>query len=831
MTKEEFKNILYDIKGKIIYNKVSKSYKYDGDILQGLELLIVDVSSSYDAYCERISILLPDLEEIKSESLMYLENLFSSKLDYIMKEVKPTQEQFPYNINYDFESVFEKLQHLMETSFSKNNVIRLSGDYELSKELSTAELKECLELSFNILYDAATTREAAVDTLDTRNLTATIMRQIALKVGNPVFFYNTIGLLVDKLDNLGEHQASRNMAEELVLSSYKDKLPDYGFYNYFKSYANQGNLISGLVYGNLFLTKLLSTKKISNYLYKHIIWQTIKLYRNSSIHSRAIEIFESVNWDYYDNDHEKRAITQTYFHSLLHLVNAKTPYLVSDFLNKEREEIIKGGEEEALPWLILLLNLERIFGKEKINEHGLDYYIIFFKQICPKEKYEKNEKIISGDIKSLKVYLKEELVRLETTKFKADFIYDNSNALLYASRLMSNPDVEGFLLAMIVKSDFSFVFKNKTTENVREVKQIEISEKEFEKIYGNAEEYISSTFLNENVELLWIAKAEKHYFQLNYYNDFVIKHLSHFNTTDLEKFYKYLGTLLLFQTTKQSKSGQIIGLVTEDYEAQSITVNNGIPFEMEFLNEVSPLFVVKDIDITNYPHNLLKNRNRDFIYLQRPICNMLSLEWLKENKSKNTIPASYTKSIFIPHEDGDLIINQLYNSISNYIFENNFKTSFSQNALEPLSSNINIVVSHGKEDISTFNTITSDSNTFIFNPDKILGEGQIAILLICHSGSMKSDLFSNSTATYLKQILKLGYQGIIAPFWGLDIDLLPHWLPAFFNSLNEGFPAYQACHYANMKLNEIFPSPSSWGCLHFYGNPYLKIQTISTNRK
>lgn len=141
---------------------------------------------------------------------------------------------------------------------------------------------------------------------------------------------------------------------------------------------------------------------------------------------------------------------------------------------------------------------------------------------------------------------------------------------------------------------------------------------------------------------------------------------------------------------------------------------------------------------------------------------------------------------------------------------------------KPLSSEINIISAHGAKDIASFNSLSLNEDKAVKKLDRIIGNGKILILFVCHSGAMEKSLFRQKILSLVNKFLNEGYQSVIAPFWSLHIDIPPVWLPSFLFSLQEGKNTSEAVFVANGKVFDQNKNPGAWACLHLYGNPRLR---------
>ena len=218
------------------------------------------------------------------------------------------------------------------------------------------------------------------------------------------------------------------------------------------------------------------------------------------------------------------------------------------------------------------------------------------------------------------------------------------------------------------------------------------------------------------------------------------------------------------------------------------------------------------------------DENGDFIAKQIPVVNVLSTEWLLQTKGSILLPKNYNKSIWIPIESGDVALNYLYSNIEKTLHEHSFEVSQQISLQKPLSSDINIVCSHGAKNISE-TQILFQENTPTYNLNSVIGKGKILIFFVCYSGSMKTEFFRNNVTSMVKRFIAQGYEAVVAPFWALDVTIPRSWLPEFLESMNKGLTISQAVFNANKKVYEQYPTPAAWACLHLYGNPNYKLTT------
>ncbi len=450
-----------------------------------------------------------------------------------------------------------------------------------------------------------------------------------------------------------------------------------------------------------------------------------------------------------------------------------------------------------------------------------------FETIVPQENVKKQKTIIEGQSPELKEYLKASLVNLNETRNVKDFVYDNESALKISNRLVEycidNEDSAGFLLAMLLKSDYSILFKPKESQELAPLILPDADIETLDILYENKDALIKSLAIEKNTAMAWLAFSEGKLYQLTLINDEYI--YSRLSSWSYAKFKGLINSNYIvdfsFDDTIKDR-GTVRQLYPEEYAKQEKDVINMLSDNTIFLPSVTTsLCIVKDMELSRYPHNLYLDGHGELIAKKIPVTNVLSTEWLLSVRSEYLVKRNYSKSIWIPTDSSDFAISYLYGNIEDTINQNSFSIFQSVKLDQPLSSDINIVCSHGGENISEVQVVsqktskTGDLNT-------IVGRGRILIFFVCYSGSMKAEFFRNNVTSLIKTFISKGYSAVIAPFWALDVTVPKYWLPEFLKSFETGDTLDKAVYKANMKVNEKYPTPAAWACLHLYGNPLIK---------
>ena len=730
--------------------------------------------------------------------------------------------------NHDFDEhdkIFDAI--FLQSPVEKKAVLRFSDDITVTLPEDQAQSFVWMVNEFlNIL--SGKVQMASEDLIDIA-INLSFARYVLKQAGKLEIFYLFAGTLVDILYRHGQFQIARNTAEEIITCGYKDNKTEFGYFVAFKVYLNTSSITAALHYAICSIQATLDKGYIYDKSYRMWIWELIKFYRNSKLLRKAIETFENRPKKIVFKGFEKNALHNSYFTCLIGQFSPIAPSLVIDYLNANREDLITATENQIIPWLVILYNIIYNYDDTYSGYEECIVYAGLFERIVPSEHIKRNKDILFGDLQSLKVHLKDALIDLSSTNFEIDFTTDNKLGRLIANQVIkksfSEEDVDGYLLSMIIISDYSFVFKKKPYP---EFSIVGIERKPFEQSFFTTAEVIDFLVRTENSTFLWLGSDGQVAYPL-YFNmgTFLFCSSSTYGINRVNTWFHENLSKMPFDDQREDRSGANCQKNLKDYEDESLELIKELEFSRINIPDSKKLLVVKDYELGVFPHNLLLNYSHEFLYILNPIMNIMSFDWLMSKLSSARKARQFiSKSIWIPLDSQDFALNWLFSFLNETLVDNKFEISSSLLPEEPLHANLNIVAAHGNNEINTFPAFFAANDKekiSIVNLQRVIGPGEILILFVCHSGSMKSDVLKNRISTLIKEYLKSGYEVVIAPFWALNIEIPKIWLPAFLESLDQGNEIIIAVHAANMKVRSVFPTPKAYACLHAYGNPFFRL--------
>lgn len=822
-------DILREFNLKLTEERSNDNFQHENELDKIYKTVIKDFSHDYETYRKFVPSFLASMEENHPHSMGYsIVNFFELFEVIVKRDDFRVFDTSVMDSEVTDEKPLDKMFAIIESTIEKDGRHRLSEHlYDLSI-LSRTEIDELIMVIIHKMQLDAKNLFWDNELIQTTMMQLMFLRSLLLSVDNIELFYHVAGMFLDRISTSEFYQAGRDLAEEIIITSYNDGVPELGYFNSFRLYSN-GSVHAALLYANLSMISILAKKQPYSEKYvKEIIWQGLKVFRNIGIYPYAERIYKKIPKSLTYKRFEKRSLDHTYFTSLLQTKPQHFPKMLLDYLHLNREEMFKAGVNDALPWLVTLYNVKRLYADEGLYPEELDYYVNVFEMIVPAENVKKYKDIIVADSEDLVKHLKESLIKLNETRNTADFLYDNEIALKISARLLdysvSKNNPSSFLLAMTLKSDYSILFRNKPSEEVAPLLLPEIEADSLESIYDDFEHVKKTIPVNKNTSVTVLGYAEGKLFEMDILNDtycltFVDDWNKQFNKllqSDYFVDFKFNDTI--------KRNGIIEALLPEEFQAETDKIIEELSFaKLSVDDKADSMCIIKDMKISNFPHNLFLDKSGDFIHKKMPVTNVLSTEWLMfKCENPTLLKKAFTKSIWVPVQSGDIPLNYLLSNIESTLEENSFDVHTNVKLDNPLSSDINIVCSHGGKNISETRIISQ--NDIPMNLESIIGDGKILIFFVCYSGSMTTEFFRNNVASMVKKYIAMGYEAVIAPFWALDVTVPRYWLPEFLDSLKKGSDLAHAVHNANMKVYERYPVPAAWACLHLYGNPNVKFE-------
>jgi hypothetical protein len=806
---------------------IDSSEKHQSEILQLINSINEAFLNDYGQHRKHIATLLAVYEQNRAKTLSYLIWLI---FDCYQKLEKLTVIKFDSNVidgKLDFEKQIDILYNVTEALLKTGYIeIRLSDNKTIAA--TPTEKQEIIHCVNRILNTFAEIGTITLEQMQDLALNLMICRNCTKDLSQLEVFYSYASTFLDFLYRADQFQLLRNIAEELLICSYEDDMKEHGYHLSTKAYVATSSTLTACHNAICGLTESIRKGHISDRLYIYWIWELMKLFRNAGLVDSAIQVFRRKPASIQLTDDIKHSITHTYFTYMLTKIDKDLPAAICDYLDENREDIIASGPSGVHAWLNTLLNIEHNY-KGKPNVDRCIQYITLFKPIVPQEAIARTVDIFEGKIEAIRARLETALVHLSDTIFTTDFATDNKMARILSDRLIKlaydQQDPKSYLTSMIVNADYTLTMQDKKTAPIS---KMQTDTPAFDEIYLTFDELRIFFDSNPDDNFLWLGSNDSWVLPLLYSKGAFVFLKSPYQQAAMLEWYKLNMETLPLEETKVLANGGKLPKEKNDFENEDRQITDSLAFSAIDLPALSNILISKDYELSAWPHNLLVDKSGAMVMKKSKLCNIISNEWLIDKcATKEYLPRHFSKSIWIPTQTGDLVLNWLHHLLHETLTAENFTQSHLAFPDHPVQSDVNIIAAHGNDRINTLSYLYAkgQDKKFAFTDlNEIIGKGKILIFFVCHSGSMRSDFFSNRVNTVMREYLKNGYQAVIAPFWAMDIAIAGHWLPSFMESLNKGLPVIEAVHNGNMAVMKKFPTPKAYACIHLYGNPYFSLE-------
>lgn len=656
-----------------------------------------------------------------------------------------------------------------------------------------------------------------------------IARNAAEQSGRLDYYSHIVSIFVNSLSLQHHNQIARNLSTGFLLFSYNNNNLDYGYYVSFSCFARQRNTIRAGLSGILFAKAIAQRNKVDLTLVENFIKYLMMYLRDLGLFFYVEDVYLKLPPSLEFSDYELRSFELIRLMARSSSRSDDTIDFAVVLLKKHIDAIEAAGDGECYPWATQIIQLRRLFSNKLSLEQDM-YLIECEKNLLSSTSSALRDQLnrtFYGSISEQKSIFKDELHKVTLAINRENFVYDvdylnvTANNLLRSSLQFS--DIEAYLLALLVKADYSLLFSGLYFGRMSPLitKSCEI-DTHLEAI-NDWKVLLDTTTTENSYSLLCIASCEDEIYRLYKSGDTTeITKLEFTVSIHREWFKKHYPQIVFNIDNPNIQLGETL---IDLCHLQDKIIKKNLEFSCVFSSPPNELLLVKDVNLSSSPHNLLLNQYKEYISLYKPVTNIMSLEWYQNACCKELpIPKMPSIGIWIPTDSQDFTINMLFCKLEDTITRNNMKIITGVNNVTPLSCNINIIAAHGNSDTCVTNKVFAGG---IYDADSLLnisGEGDVAILLICHSGHTKSSLYGHQTHSLVRCFLDKGYSSVVAPFWSLHIDIAHNWIDSFIDAVVGGKTVSQSLFIATKSVYSSYPTPSAWACLHLYGNP--KVQYI-----
>lgn len=699
---------------------------------------------------------------------------------------------------------------------------------EFANSLSSDERRKLVSYIIGSVQYYGTNTHWTKDIIENHLLYLAFLYAICKKDSQMWYMFHFANNFIDRLATSNEAQATRDIAETILVIGYQEGMEAEGYFCASRAYTIQNNSVAGLFYMEIAFKKW--QEQPSPIRYKssfEILWQILKLARSisfaSETHLKPIaKCFDALNPLPYDIN----SFYHTYLSLMFYSKGVKVLEDIADFLDKHRELVYINLDHSAMPWISLIFTVRLNFPDANLSR--LNPYIDAFKSVVNREGNSMMLDIF--DEKNEDIHLKELMVRLESTRNVEDYSHDNHLAMLFSMSLITKSTIEHnpskYLLAMHVRADYTFV-KPEILPNdyFTKTKFRDINGAEYNLPIEDTKVLEDLMQLRWNDEVLWIGKGTSClHFMAFLQNHFTFGNLSFLTKVNIAKLQSDTIRFLNYERDVKKPGEPIYTKDISELEQEAENLKNNLSdCQIMISDNANRLLLVKDMDVAAYPHQLLIEQNKnEFIGSLLPTCNIISTEVLIKTNFEEPFHEHPSCAFWSPLNCSEFTFEIIKSKLQDIFTTYNFVLNKQNIPDRPIDAEINIACAHGGADISDTQWFYADDEPIV-ETNKIIGKGKLLILFVCHSGSFTRPNYDNAMHTLIKRYIRVGYSSVIAPMWSLNTEILPTWLSTFMKEVTSGQFVIDALFQANMAVKEKYICPEVYACLHLFGNPFLQI--------
>ncbi|KFW98006.1 hypothetical protein [Pectobacterium carotovorum] len=652
--------------------------------------------------------------------------------------------------------------------------------------------------------------------LNMRMMSLIISHHYSYKYNLQHEFYIQLGSILSRLSIDGYPQLARDISEDALFCSFDKKELYYGFYVKFIMYTSQKNILDALLSLSLFIISFDKTT-INHELKNKTLIELFILLRESGLYSVARKYYTDVINTLNIEEYESQKCQLAYFSLKILEEDEEVIVDIKNYLDKKMNDILGFHNGAIIPWFVLLHNLMKIFpdNDEKKYFHNA---ILKFEDSLDRKLVTQLKESLLGISGNLKNSLIKGMDNLSKTRNKDDYVYEVNSLMPLANNLIDesikSKDIEGFLLAHKLKSDASILFKGELIEPINGMIKIEPNNYKSNRL--NLDEYYNSMIsqLEDDTSYFWIGFNDNKLYSL-ILNGKDLEYIGYVKPANLNDFDEWIDENIKKMGFNDNPSNDIF-LPNEDvWKVEKNQIIESLPnLAIKDINFKEKVVIFPDVKMMGMPFNIIKVN--DEILGEKHI---LSAPFSIDNYiSKNISDDFY---LWAPINQNDFAIAMAYSGVERVINKNEVRCDISDTPTA--NSDINIFISHGGKNntVGFYGVYPGEDKTF--NLDKLFGTGRVAILFICHSGSMVKNTYTNSNNTLITRLIESGYDAVISPSWSLHISIPSIWLPEFISGLKSNLNVSEANFKANEAVEKKFISPKASMAMHVFGNGALHL--------
>ncbi|HHQ4455448.1 hypothetical protein FT688_03820 [Aeromonas hydrophila] len=648
-----------------------------------------------------------------------------------------------------------------------------------------------------------------------------ISKELSHKYNCSHEFYIQFSSVLDRMNRDGLYQEARDYAEEALMCAHDSNELYYGHYVRYSIYTNQTNAIDSLINGCLLFTDLCNQDSICEEFIEHVYITTFMALRTFLFFDAAKLINKKYISTLHLSEYNQQKIDVAIFYMRVMESDSSLVRDIGSYISTKKNNILKFGNASLLPWFTLLCNLKTIFSKEFEGSYNVVEFERTVRQKLPDDIVNNIQAMVLKNNLGSKDLLIKGLVNLSRTRNKADFIHETNLLLVTAKRVidtsLKNEDIEGVLLGHQLKSDGEVFFNGKAlyTSNGT-IHQTFNLEGENSARFRDYMKYVKEHLHDKRSQFLWIGiNSDKIYYVI--FDEGCFKYCSNVTSTNTEEIKKWVKNNLQDLAFNDSPVTGSPFITREDcWEQDKDKIIIGLPkFDIPISSSFNVVLFC-DVEFSFFPHNLIKVEDK-ILGLRQAISSPLSFDnYLNYTNIKVCLDEIY---LWAPIIEGDMAIAIAFSKLKEEL--NDINVLYDEGTIPNPRCDLNIFISHGGRDGNSGFCGLYPTSGKAYDVEGIFGTGKVAILFVCHSGSIVENIFSNSTHTLVKQLLQDGYDAVISPSWSLNVSIPGIWMRKFIGSMKTGKTISESVNKANLHVESVYISPGASAAMHLFGNDQI----------
>lgn len=785
--KDKFKKLFNE-------NEVQECQKDKGEIETKFNNLFSGIVTEPLPVSQDIQRYVFDISKANEKAYFYYASSILKK-DFDSYVISKNLQSLPPTVQVD--DMDKTLQEFLQ--YAESIMSRFKNGYYIGLEYSDSISKEKAQIYYSHIHYMLT-KSASNSTALNNYTTFTLYMFFAFNLckfsGYPLeSFFSLAAIFIQYLIQNDKHQMARDSAEQLFNVAKANNMGFYGAFIKMICFIRQRNFVDGFLFTIVCLQNLKNNQYIE--FQNVVLTYTQTLFRetgNKKYEDLVFRVLKS-NIEVFDY----RNMLQIHLsHFAMHFELYNELY---QFVKEQLPDMITSGVDVLATWYSFVLqiynltldqNLKNLLDDIKKNlstDLLLQMNAKLGLEIDFKQQYNKIIKTIKETryeedcASQIRLYKKVINKMIDTSIKQSDTELFINSFRLYSS---VNDIVEK-------KEDTPFIIYDFNPDII-------------DNYYDKFLDEIRTSKLLNNFSLILCMHMNNDIYLLNITENRIIK--TSFCIKDYEKLTSEISKIYFMQKVDDDNKT----IITNKYSLFTLPYSLHKPFIFIFDNQLSA-FPVQLFEINN-----------SFICNTLPVVTMPSLDFYIKSKELRIKDDSF---FWTPKETNNMTLITAIEQLSPIFKDLNINYETTYYPSKKINSDISIIMAHGADNIEESKIFGAEGafggQDKFYKLDEIFETSKLVILCICHSGRKDEDFLYETTQSLQDELFKKGVEAIIAPKWSLDINILPVWIKAFFSNFRKGMSSLDAFFMAQYELRKSFKNINACHCLHYFGNPQLKI--------